>query len=377
MPRLVSEIAPGTQYQFSANEGGVGSSLTRVFRILLNFPQEYVDLAQECNIRAGDPHPTDPFLRCTNYEGQFEGDSRMVIIATFTFTADVAWGGEGGGGSGGGKTRLAANPEIRPANWSVSSSVMEVPAYTWQERTAITGAFGPAKPAANPVGDMYDGVTRTVPLVTISIEQFEDKDPTEHVLYVGDTNKEIFKIGSLLCPRRTVMLRSVQSRAVVEKYGDLTYRGWNVTYEFVFKRNRVEGLSVGNNNNATVDVGWDIAVPQTGMNIKNTYFPSVANAESSDVEAGSLLLQHEDYKIKGWPSTIGPAEGTGGEKTRGMILVHEYEAGGASQLPSAQPIPLNNDGTPRWNGADPKVLVKVYKVTDETDFKAVFKLRLD
>lgn len=373
MPRLVSEITPGTQFQFSASEGGVGASLTRVFRILLNAPQEYVDLAQACNIRAGDPHPTQSYLRCTNYEGAFEGDSRMVIIATFTFTADVSWGGEGGGSSGGGGgTRLSTNPEIRPANWSVSSSMMEVPAYTWEERTSASGDHESSEPAANPVGDMYDGVTRLEPVVTISIEQFEMTDPTKHVLHVGKTNQNVIKIGSLDCPRRTVMLRSVQSRAVVEQYGALTYRGWNVSYEFAFRRNKIAGLRFGTSDNQEADIGWDIAVPQTGLNIIN----KDAALGGGVHEIGSLLLEHEDYKIKDWPDDPSLAPGTDNKKVRGMILVHSYEDGGASQLPCAQPIPLNDDGTPRSSTASPKVIVKVYKVTEEIDFKTTLGLRL-
>jgi hypothetical protein len=371
MPKMVSEIAQGTQYQFSGSPEGVGASLTRVFRILLESPQEYVNLSQACEIAIGDAHPTDPYLRCTNYVGQYDGESRMVILATFTFTADVAWGGDGGGSSGGG--RLSTNPEIRPANWGVSSSMIEVPAYSWSEVTDAAGDFLPPRPAANPVGDMYEGVTRLEPVVTISIEQFEMVDPTRHVMHVGKTNRNTLKIGSLDCPRRTVMLRSVQSRPVVEQYGSLIYRGWNVSYEFTFRRNKVSGLRLGEKDNEEADIGWDIAIPQTGLNIRN----DEAALGGGVHEVGSLLLEHQNYKIKDWPDDPSLAAGTGGRKVRGMILVHSYEDGGASQMPCAQPIPLNDDGTPRSSTASPKVIVKRYKVTEELDFKTVLGLRLN
>ena len=386
MPKLVSEIASGTQFQFTSSPDSVGASITRVFRILLEQPQEYVDIAQVCGIFVGDQHPTNPILRCTNYEAQFEGDSRMVILATFTFQVDSAWAGDGGGpGGGGGGGRQSYNPEIRPANWSVSSSMMEVPARFWRPVTNAAGALGDAETPKNPVGDIYDGVTRLEPIVTISIEQPEFQDPTKHMLHVGKTNKASFKVGSLDCGRRTVMLRNVQSRPFVEQYGAITYRGWNVSYEFAFRRNKVSGLRVGTGQNVSdnqeADIGWDIALPQTGFNVKmiapvaEESF-SVATAENEDIEASGYPLKHENYKIKGWPNSLEFIAGTSGKKARAMVLVHEYEDGGASQTPSAQPIPLNDNGTPRWSGADPKVIVRRYCVTDEIDFKDVLKLRL-
>lgn len=374
MPKMVSEVPAGREYQFTGKQGELAVSTNRIFRIIRTSPDEFIDLPVACNIRVGDAHPNPQLslLRCTNYQAQVEGEGRMVILATFSYELQNPWAGEDGGqGSSGGGGRLELNPEIRWAEWSVSSSLMEVPAYTWQRVTALDGSFGSTTAAANPVGDQYDGVTRTEPVVTISISQYEQRDPTKNLEHLGKTNQNAVKIGSLLCQRRSLMFKDLQFKSAGEQYGALLYRGYDVTYQFVYRRNHVKGLWIGGIPQ-DMNIGWDIAVPQTGLNIKNTYFPSVSNAQSSRVEAGSLLLQHENYKIKGWPSTIGPAEGTGGEKTRAMILVHEYENGGASQTPCAQPIPLNDDGTPRWNGADPNVIVKQYKVTDEADFGQIF-----
>lgn len=373
MPRMVSEVAQGTQYQFSGSQDGIGASLNRVFRILLDSPQEYVNLPQACGVSVGDVHPTETYLRCTNYMGQYDGESRMVILATFTFTADVAWGGEGGGtGGGGGGGRLSTNPEIRPANWSLSATMMEVPAYSWAMVTDLSGDTDPEEAATNPAGDAYVGIAKLEPIVTISIEQYEFQDPTRHVMHVGKTNSNVVTLGSLTCPRRTVMLRNVQSRPFVEQYGDLLYRGWNVAYEFSFRRNTISGLRIGDQNNITADIGWDIAVPQTGLNIIND-----ENALGGGAcEIGSLLLAHENQKIKDWPDDPSLVAGTNGRKVRGMILVHEYEDGGASQLPCAQPIPLNDDGTPRSSTAYPKVIIKRYRVTEEIDFKTTLNLRL-
>jgi hypothetical protein len=250
--------------------------------------------------------------------------------------------------------------------------MVEVPAYSWAEVVNEGGDFEPEEPAANPCGDMYDGVTKLEPVVTITVEQQELIDPTRHVMHVGKTNENVIDIGSLSCPRRTVMLRSVQARPFVEQYGDILYRGWAVSYEFAFRLNRIAGLRLGESDNQTADIGWDIAVPQTGLNIINK-----DEALGGGIhEIGSLLLEHEDYKIKDWPDDPSLAPGTNNRKVRGMILVHSYESGGASQLPCAQPIPLNDDGTPRSSTATPKVIVKRYKVTEEIDFKTTLNLRL-
>ena len=51
-----------------------------------------------------------------------------------------------------------------------------------------------------------------------------------------------------------------------------------------------------------------------------------------------------------------------------MIRVFDYEDGGTSQVPSASPIPLNDNGRPRIDTADPKVLVYGYAVQPEMNF---------
>jgi hypothetical protein len=50
-----------------------------------------------------------------------------------------------------------------------------------------------------------------------------------------------------------------------------------------------------------------------------------------------------------------------------MVRIAEVE-GGITQLPSAQPIALNDDGTPRLSTASPPVLVYRYVIYDELDF---------
>jgi hypothetical protein len=60
------------------------------------------------------------------------------------------------------------------------------------------------------------------------------------------------------------------------------------------------------------------------------------------------------------------------DRVRAMVRVFSYDDGGASQLPAAQPIALNDDGTPRKG--DP--LVKRYCPYEKINFSQTLQLRL-
>ena len=371
MPKMVSEIPAGREYQFSGKEQELAVTTNRIFRIIRLSPDEFIDLPLACGINVGDAHPNPQLslLRCTNYQAQVEGEGRMVILATFTYELQNPYGGEDGGqgatGSGG---RLELNPEIRWAEWSVSSSLMEVPAYTWQNVTGLDGGYGSAVPAANPAGDRYDGITRTEPIVTISIQQFEKQDPTKYLQHLGKTNQGEAKIGSLICQRRSLMFKDLQFRSTSEQYGALLYRGYDVTYQFVYRRNHVKGISIGGVQQE-MNMGWDIAVPQTGFNVR-AFTPPGDNAIDDPY---GQPLKHAGGKIGfdgGLP--LLPLGVNDGDKVKAMVKVFEYEDGGASQAPSAQPVAMNDNGRPRKLTASPPVLVKQYKVTDEADFSQIF-----
>lgn len=374
MPKMVSEIAPGREYQFTGKQGEIAVTTNRIFRIIRLSPDEFIDLPVACGINVGDAHPNPQLslLRCTNYQAQVEGEGRMVILATFTYELQNPWGGEDGGqgatGSGG---RLELNPEIRWAEWSVSSSLMEVPAYTWERVLSVDGqtGFGGPTPAANPAGDRYDGVTKVEPVVTISIQQFERSDPTKYLEHLGKTNFNVVKIGSLNCRRRSLMFKDLQFKSAGEQYGALLYRGYEVTYQFVYRRNHVKAVWI-QNAKQDVDIGWDIAVPQTGFNVR-AFTPPGDNAIDDPY---GQPLKHAGGKIGfdgGQP--LLPLGITDGDKVKAMVKVFEYEDGGVSQSPSAQPVAMNDNGRPRKLTADPPVLVKQYKVTDEDDFGVIFK----
>lgn len=365
MPRLVSEISSGQQFSRSAADGKLADSQVRSFRILLNQPGETVDVQAACGILIGDRHPVNTNVYCVSWDVKFDGESRMVLVATFNYQSTPS--------SRPGQDNNDQPPDVRPANWSASTAIAEMPVQFWDEigRTGFTIAKG--IPAVNGAGDMYDGVSRFEAVVTISIEQFESSDPFRHSLYAGSVNKDQIRIGSLVCFPGSLMFRGVQCRPTVESWGAAVYRGWSATYEFMFRRNYVTGL-FDPLDGVKYDeaIGWDLAVPHTGFNV-------LCDLNAVNVEKSGMPLKHtESGKIDGWPNNVSLMAGVAaGQKARAMVLVHSYADGGASQMPSAQPIPLNRDGTPRIHTADPKVLVFRYRPNDAINFLETFGLRLE
>jgi len=372
MPKMVKEVYAGVQYDFSSEEGQIASSTTRVFRIIKSDVGEYINVAATCGVQIGQEHPSESGLYCASYSAQYDGDSRMVIVATFNYRTTP-------GGGDAGQDPGQFSPDIRPANWSISTTLTEAPAFEWKpfgdaENQVIGGGFSWRAPV-NPAGDRYEGVTKLVPISTITIEQFELIDPTRHSNWVGDINNAEFVIGTLTCPRHTVMFRGVSTQPALEQWGSVLYRGWKASYEFVFKRNLIHL----NPNSEPVALGWDHAQVVEGVNIINRSYNSVAAAEAANVEAGSLALKKKEsttgvaFEIEGWPNTIAIADNTAGKKVRGMVLIGEEAR--PTQRPCALPIALNPNGSPRWSGATQPVLVYTYQVQDDLDF-SLFGLRL-
>lgn len=379
MPKMVSEIAQGQSYEFSASESEVAARQVRVFRLIKSAPDEYINLFEACGVFIGDIHPQNQELYCESVSAQYEGESRMVLLVTFNYRVSVSFEMSSGGA---GADRLSKPPDIRPANWYITSSLTESPAFSWRRSSTTTDATpqGAWETITNPAGDLYEGVSKMEAIITIHVEQWVDYDPTKHAKYAGYVNENVLTLGSLDMNRRTVMFRGVQTRPTVEQYNNRIYRGWTAQYEFLYRKNVCQVSDASTGALAELAIGWDRAQPQSGFNIINKYYPKVSDAEDDDVEAGSLLLAREEVeggyglKIKGWPNELDPAEGTGGEKTRGMILVADGKW--PTQRPCAQPIPLNDDGTPRWSRADPPVLVYRYQVQPEINFQQKLQLRL-
>jgi hypothetical protein len=351
MAKLVKEISAGHVYSRSSEDGALATSQTRVFKILLTNAGEVVNFPVLCGVSIGDAHPVNTELYCVSYDFKFEGDSRMVGVATFNYRSTPSDGGL--------PDPKSYTPEVRPALISTSTSLIEVPAHTWRE-------FGVAnwESPNNPVGDKYEGITKFEPIVTINIEQWDSQPPLYRIEHAGKVNSTSTNIYGLNCFVRSVMFRGLQSRPAVEHYNNVTYKGYWTTYEFAYRANWA-GTYYGN-------IGWDRLQPITGFNVK-AFAPGGAGG---DDDPYGQPLKHKDYKIQTDPALALPDNIAAGDRVRAMVKVFDYKGGGASQCPSAQPVPLNKNGRPRAESADPKVLVERYQVYQEYNF-SLWALRVD
>jgi hypothetical protein len=362
---VVSEISSGAQFSRSSNEGQLADTATRVFRILMGGVGQAVNAQQECGIKIGDEHPVSRGTYCTSFDLRYEGDSRMVYLVTFQYQSTPS-----ASSSGGGVDPRSQSPEMRPANWSISSSLIEVPLRSFFAKRTGPQSWSGGGTAKNSANDMYDGVTAFDALVTISIVQFVQRDPTTHARHVGAINQERITLGTLVMPPHTVMFRGLSCQPTVQSWGERVYRGWDCTYEFAYRANDT-GIHFGADGSGgfqTVELGWDIALPQTGFNVLAFAPPGDASKD----EVAGQPLKHQDGKIDS-PEAL-PDGIAAGKKVRGMVQVFEYENGGRSQLPCAQPIALNDNGRPRR--ADLMPLVYGYQVHREVNLTQTLGLRL-
>jgi hypothetical protein len=367
MARLVSEQKQGQSFSRSFREGQIADRATRTFKILLESPTEVPQIQPLCGVFIGDPHPDSPDLYCLSFSAQYDGDSRMVVLANFEYEPIVS-----SANGGGGQAPQPTQPDIQPANWSLSSSLIEVPVRTWWWRTGENAWQERAKPAANVVGDLYDGITAMRAMVTISITQFDLLDPTRHAQFVGCINEEEIKLGTLAMKPHTVMLRGLSVQSQVKPWGNGVFRGWESSYEFGYMENTQEVAFDGTGNMFEIALGWDVAIPVSGWNCRA--FNPVGATDSQDIFGQPL--KHKDGKISKDPNYAMADDVVVGEKVRGMVKVMEYRTGGASQTPSASPIALNDDGTPRKITDDRRPLVYPYQVHKAINFTQTLGLRL-
>lgn len=361
MPKLVSETTSGTQFTRSMQDGSVADSQVRVFKIILNAPNEVVDPQVHCNIRVGDTHPVNTNITCKSFDVRFDGESRLVMIVTFNYESQAHSSQQ---------NQNDKPPELRAANWTTSTSLIEQPVYSWRKRTQIH-EWGDIVQAANPVGDIYDAATMLTSIVNISVEQPEVLDPTVHNMYGGYINDEAIRLGNLVMLPHTLMFRGVQSQPYVESWRGSFFRGWKSTYEFAYKRNETK-VFVWPVGAIPIDIGWDIAVPQTGFNVKAFTPPG-----GEDDDAFGQPLRHANGRIEfdnGDP--VLPMNVTDGDKVRAMVKVFSYEDGGVSQAPSASPVPLNDDGRPLKSKPNREVLVYAYQVQPSINLTQTLGLRL-
>lgn len=395
MPKAVAEISTGNQFSRSSDQGALADSATRTFRVLLNSPDEVFDIQSTCGVFIGDAHPTNVNIACNSFDAKYEGDTRMVLLATFNYGSEASAqtsSGGGGGQAGGPKT---ISPEYRPASWSISTEIAEVPLRGWRRRTGVSEWAGDVFLGQNisqflvptlPRGQRVEGLTRFMPMTTIKFTQFVlggFGDPTAHCRHVGKINSEQIRVSSLDILPHELMLRSINATPTVEPWGGLVRRGWNVEYSFLFKPEVVNinycerGSSGACTEQVATNIGWDAAIIVEGRNVV-AYDPADPAEDLTWRDPYALPLQ------KGSDGTIIDPDNlalTGGVAPGEIVPAHVRVAGfsdrNETQAVANDPVALNADGTPRKlsDAVDP--LVWAYQIYEDINMTTTLGLRLD
>lgn len=355
MPKLAKEITDGQSFSRNVEGGKVADTFTRVFRVILEYPGEYLDIQQACGVHIGDAAPSNQSLFCKSFSASFDNNSRVTVLCTFQYGVAE-------------DNRQPESPDVRPAEWSISSALMESPAWFWKPDEGPDAGRDVAP--ANCVGDLYEGISKLEPVITISITQFEVSDPTFRLLDVGKINEDDLVLGSYLtCEPYTVMFRGITKKPAVEPFGATMWYGFSCSYEFLYKPNFVGG-------EFNEKIGWDILVPQAGMNV-HCFDPAQAARLGADPYGQPLQWeegQRMGTRVKTNPMSL-PAGMRPGMKAPAMVGIPAHADGGFSQKPASSPLALNDDGTPRAAGLKPKVKLNRYRLYQEMSFSD-FGLRL-
>jgi hypothetical protein len=375
MPKAVSEVSDGNQFSRSLNQGQIADSATRTFRIILNSPSEAFDIQASCGVFIGNAHPVNPNLACTNFDAKYEGETRMVFLATFSYASAPAASGVG---SSEGQNPKTISPEYRPANWTISTELSESPLRRWRLRASMTEWGEPTK-TVNPVGDMYEGLSTLKPMTTIKVTQFVlggADDPTKHCRYVGYINSDTFQLGSLQIDPHELMLRSITATPTVEPWGSLVRKGWSVDYAFLFNETIAE-VNFDEEGEAAESIessiGWDAAIIVEGRNVK-AFNPADADAWKDPY--GQPLKPGPDGAPLD-PDNLSLPEGVDPDsKQRAHVAITGFSERGMSQSPAGEPIALNLDGTPRKISSTRPPIVRAYQIYESIPMVGTLQLRL-
>lgn len=351
MPKSVVQLAQGNSFS-ETSENGLGAySATRSWRVILLSANEEWNLSSAVGVKIGDPYLDSNPVPCVSLEARADGDSRLVRIVTATYRATP--------GLAPGVDPKTQPPAIRPALYSMSTSLQEITA--WGGKPVRNGVSLSWTPSVNPVGDLYDGVTRLEPVVNIQIEQYSTTDQSALMGYTGYVNSDTFTFSGLTVAVHCCMLQGITSNPIVEQFGENTFRGFKVQFQFAVRRHDTI------TRDGYVPVGWDLAIPQTGFNIINSGYLR------SDVDQQALALEHEAGKVKvafGLP--VARARDTEDKKVRAMVTIPAGD-GGYVQRVASQPVALNDDGTPRnVLTQNPKVIINRVCMQPEMAFGTNF-----
>lgn len=330
MPKLVTQLAQGNAYGQTAEENSGAFTASRSWKVILNSPGEVWDVNQAVGVNIGDPYQPTNRIPCVSIEARADGESRLVRIVTATYRATL-----GGSPGGGGEDPKTQEPTVRPALYSMSTSLTEIAA--WGGRPVVGGQSQGWIPAINPAGDLVDSVTRLEPVVNINIDQYSASDMSNIMGYSGYVNSQAFTFSGLTIGTHCCMLQGISSTPVVEQFGDTTFRGFKVTFQFAVRAHYTI------TRDGPQAIGWDVASPQTGFTIIND------GLDRADVDQQALCLAVDDSnKVIMLADNRTPAalaKGTQGKRMRAMVSLAVNE--GFTQRPASQPVALNDDGTPR------------------------------
>lgn len=385
MPKGISEISSGNQFSRSAGDGNVADSATRSFRVLLNSPDETFDIEASCGVYVGDAHPSNSNVSCVSFDAKYEGDSRMVLVATFTYQSEALAADTGAGGGGGGGAKRVA-PDIRPANYSIGAELIDVPVSRWRMMNGSSGyddANGVYTPTwaargrpLNPAFDTYEGISTTLSVATIKVSQFSYSVVPPYS-FVGSINSLPITFPNGTYPPHMLMQRSFSSTPVVESWGGRIYRGFMHEFTFAAKSQHVEvnwpdagepeGVATGE-----VELGWNMAVVVEGRNvICFDVAAAVAAGQTWKDPYGQPLKVGED-KVPLIPANPVLSDGlAAGQRAHAQVAITGFSDRGLSQAPASDPIALNFDGTPRKITSSRKPLVVAVQVYDAFDFNQI------
>lgn len=352
MPKNIVQLAQGNTFSETSENGRGAFSASRSWRIILTSADEVWNINEATGVDIGSPYSESNPIPCVSLEARADGDSRLVRVVTANYRATP--------GSDVNVDPKTVEPTQRPALYSMSTSLQEITA--WGGRPVVGGVSQEWKPSVNPVGDLYDGVTRLEPVVNIQIDQYSQSDQSGMLGYVGYVNSDTFTFSALTIGVHCCMVQGISSSAVVEQFGQATFRGFKITFNFGVRRHDTitrEGYG---------PIGWDMAIPQTGFNIYND------GTTRADVDQQALVLQHEGGKVKllGANKAIVLADDLVQKKARAMVSI-AADDGGYRQRVASQPVALNDDGTPRNTLTQtPRVLINRVCMQPEMAFGSNF-----
>jgi hypothetical protein len=87
MPKYITQLAQGNSFSQTAENGQGAFSATRVWKVILNTPDEALDINAATGVNIGTPYSNANPIPCVSIEGRADGESRLVRIITATYRA--------------------------------------------------------------------------------------------------------------------------------------------------------------------------------------------------------------------------------------------------------------------------------------------------